>query len=87
MGNLGDSLKKHAERHGIARQIEAVDVIEKATEEIAKFVPKEDFEVVSFNRGALKIKVKSSVVASEIRSNVSRSDYLTNKKVTIKYLF
>lgn len=66
MGNLGDALQKSINRLGVSRQVEAVGVVEKATEEIAKFIPREDFEVISFNRGTLKIKATNSAVASEI---------------------
>ncbi len=67
MGNLGDVLAKKIKSMGIDRQVEAVGVVEQAQKEIAKYIPEEDFEVVSFNRGTLKIKAKSSVVAAEIR--------------------
>ncbi|MDD3480913.1 MAG: DciA family protein [Patescibacteria group bacterium] len=84
MGNLGDALEKHAERLGIARQVEAADVVERATKEIAKFIPREDFEVVSFNRGTLKIKVKSSVVASEIRMREAELRKAINRLTRLK---
>jgi hypothetical protein len=82
MGNLDNVLKKKMKGLGISRQVEAAGVVEKATEEIAKFIPREDFEVVSFNRGTLKIKAKSSVVANEIQSK-SKS---LKKRIVIKSL-
>jgi hypothetical protein len=66
MGNLGDVLKKHAKRLGIDRQVEAVRVVEKTTKIIAKYIPREDFEVVSFKDGALKIWTQSSSASAEI---------------------
>lgn len=86
MGNLGDSLQKHAKRLGIEKQVEAVGVVEKATEEIAKYIPREDFEVISFKDGVLKITVNSSAAASEINMTAGKLK-LTNvviKKVNIK---
>jgi len=67
MGDFDDILKKKFNQMGIGRQVEAVGVVEQATKEIAKYIPQEDFEVVSFNRGTLKIKVANSVVANEIQ--------------------
>jgi len=42
---------------GASRQVEAAGVVEAAQKELEKYVPAEDFEVISFNRGTLKIKV------------------------------
>jgi hypothetical protein len=67
MGNLGEILQKKIRQMGAERQVEAAGVVEAAQKEIAKYIPEEDFEVVSFNRGILKVKVKNSVVASEIQ--------------------
>lgn len=67
MGNLESILKKKIKEMGAERQVEAAGVVEAAQKEIAKYIPKEDFEVISFNRGTLKVKVKSSVVASELQ--------------------
>lgn len=67
MGNLGDALQKSINRLGVARQVEAVGVVEQATAEIAKHIPTEDFEVVSFNRGTLKVKVANSAAANELQ--------------------
>lgn len=67
MGNFDDILKKKINQMGIGRQVEAVGVVERAREEIAKYLPAEDFEVISFNRGTLKVKVSSSVVANELQ--------------------
>lgn len=69
MGNLGDILQKKIKQMGATRQVEAAGVIERVQEELEKHIPKEDFEVISFNRGMLKIKAKNSVVASEIQRN------------------
>ena len=69
MGNLGDILSKKIKSLGIERQVEAADVCERAIEEIAKFIPREDFEVVSFNRETLTVSVKASAVATELRLN------------------
>jgi hypothetical protein len=66
MGNLGDILDKKISQLGIGRQVEAVGVVEIAQIEIAKIIPKEDFEVISFNGGVLKVKVANSSVSSEI---------------------
>jgi hypothetical protein len=67
MGDFDDILKKKINQMGIGRQVEAVGVVEQAAKEIAKYIPQEDFEVVSFNRGTLKIKVANSVVANEVK--------------------
>ena len=83
MGNLGDALQKSINRLGVSRQVEAVGVVEKATEEIAKFIPREDFEVISFNRGALKIKAANSAVASEINLQINKNKVAGIKRVTI----
>ncbi len=72
MGNLDNILKKKLKSLGIARQVEAADVVERAQKELEKYIPKEDFEVISFNRGVLKVKVASSVVASEIQMRVQK---------------
>jgi hypothetical protein len=69
MGNLGEILQKKIRQMGAERQVEAAGVVEAAQKEIAKYIPEEDFEVVSFNRGTLKVKVKNSVVASELNLN------------------
>jgi hypothetical protein len=82
MGNLGEILKGSVARLGITRQIEAVDIVEKATEEIAKFIPREDFEVISFNRGTLKIKTRHPAVSSEIM--MSKSHLLSQLPVIKK---
>lgn len=66
MGNLGEILKNRIQKMGATRQVEAAGIVEAAQREISKYVPEEDFEVVSFNRGTLKIKAKNAVVASEI---------------------
>lgn len=71
MGNLDDALKKHAKRFGIDRQVEAVGIVERAQKEIAKYIPEEDFEVISYNRGTLKVKVVSSVVANELQIQIN----------------
>lgn len=83
MGNLGDALQKSINRLGVARQVEAVGVVERATEEIARFVPREDFEVVSFNRGTLKIKAANAVVASEINLQREKVKNLPVKVIKI----
>lgn len=70
--DIKDILKGSLERLGVAKQVEAAVVVEKATEEIAKFIPKEDFEVVSFKDGVLKIKTANSNVSNEIRYRVSQ---------------
>jgi hypothetical protein len=72
MGDFDDILKKKLNQMGIGRQVEAVGVVERATTAIAKIIPQEDFEVISFNRGTLKVKVANSAVASELRMNVSK---------------
>lgn len=81
MGNLGDVLKKKINRMGISRQVEAAGIVEKARKEIAKYIPEEDFEVISYNRGTLKVKAKSSVVASEIRLRLGAK---LTKKISIE---
>lgn len=72
MGNLEDILRGHAKRHGIIRQIEAVGVVEAATREVERFILKEDFEIISFKEGTLKIGVDSSVGKNEIALNFSK---------------
>lgn len=67
MGNISNELNKVLNRRGIARQVEAVGVVEAATAEIAGFIDPADFEVISFKDGLVKIKVASSVVASEVQ--------------------
>ena len=83
MGDFADILKKKINQMGIGRQVEAVGVVEQATKEIAKYIPQEDFEVISFNRGTLKIKVASSVVANELQHH--KKD-LTRGVPAIKFL-
>lgn len=83
MGNINDSLLKSLNRLGIARQVEAVGVVEKATEEIAKYIPREDFEVVSFKDGLLKIKAQSSTVACEIKNHANHFKTIKNHKIKI----
>jgi hypothetical protein len=73
MGNLGDILSKKFKSLGIERQVEAVGVVEQSQKEIEKIVPKEDFEVISFNRGVLKIGVDSNSLASELRLKIDRN--------------
>lgn len=67
MGNLDNVLKKKIRSLGIARQVEAAGVVEAATAEIAKYIPREDFEVISFKNGVLKLGVASSATASELQ--------------------
>lgn len=81
MGNFDDLLKKHAKRLGIERQVEAVGVVEKATVEISRIVPREDFKVVSFKDGVLRVAVCSSVVASELNT---QSRYVTQRITEVK---
>ena len=83
MGNLGDSLEKHAKRLGISKQVEAVGVVEIATKEIARFMPDDVFEVISFNAGNLKIGADSSSVKNEISLNLSP---VFKKRYSIKRL-
>jgi hypothetical protein len=66
MGNLDDTLNRHAKRLGIEKQVEAVGVVEKATEVIAKYIPREDFEVISFKDKKIKICPSSASAASQI---------------------
>jgi hypothetical protein len=87
MGNLGSILNEHAKRLGIEKQVEAVGVVEAATKEIEKYISREDFEVISFKAGALKIWAKSSVVAAEImgfgeniKTNNIRRVQITNNR-------
>jgi hypothetical protein len=72
MGNLGDSLQKHAKRLGISRQVEAVGVVEAATKEIEKYVDSDQFEVISFKDGVLKIGVDSASAKNEIQLKFSQ---------------
>jgi hypothetical protein len=67
MSNISNELEKILNRRGIKRQVEAVGVVEEATAEVAKFIDPQDFEVISFKEGLLKIKANSSVVACEIQ--------------------
>ena len=69
MGNIDNVLKKKIKQLGIERQVEAAGMVEKATAEIAKYIPKEDFEVISFKNGILKVSVKSSSAANELQLN------------------
>lgn len=80
MGNLGEILKGSVARLGITRQVEAVDIVEKATTEIEKIIPREDFEVVSFKDGVLKIYTPSSSAASQIKLSLS-SNFLNSNKI------
>jgi hypothetical protein len=66
MGNLDDTLNRHAKILGIEKQVEAVGVVEKATEVIAKYIPREDFEVISFKDGVLKVGVDNNIVGNEL---------------------
>jgi len=83
MGNLGEILKKKIKSMGVERQVEAAGVVEAAQKEIAKYIPEEDFEVVSFNRGTLKIKVNSSSAASELQmaSHKIKKEMIKNLKI------
>lgn len=72
MGNILENLKDTIHIMGISRQVEAVGVVERAVKEIATFIPTEDFEVVSFNRGALKIATDSTIVAGEIKMRLGQ---------------
>jgi len=81
MGNLGEILQQKIKDMGATRQVEAAGVVEAAQKELEKFIPADDFEVVSFNRGTLKIKAKNSVVASEIRLKFEEKN---KKKMHIK---
>lgn len=70
---------------GIERQVEAVGVVEQAQKEIGKYIPEEDFEVISFNRGTLKVKVKSSVVANEInlkKKEIQKNGLIKNIRIS-----
>jgi len=82
MGNLGEILQKKIRQMGAERQVEAAGVVEAAQKEIAKYIPEEDFEVISFNRGTLKVKVKNSVVASELQliSHKIKNEYVKKIK-------
>jgi hypothetical protein len=80
MGNLGDSLLKHAKRLGIERQVEAVGVVELATAEIKKIIPEEDFEVISFKDGILKVGTTSGSASSTVRMTLKR-DFLEEYKI------
>lgn len=51
---------------GVARQVEAVVLIESATKEIAKFIDPNDFEVISFKEGVLKVYASSSSAANSL---------------------
>lgn len=67
MSDLKDILKGSLARLGVARQVEAAGVVEVATKKIAEFIDPNDFEVISFKDGTLKVAAKNSVVASEIQ--------------------
>jgi len=66
MGNLDNILRKKLKSLGVERQVEAAGVVEIATAEIAKYIPREDFEVISFKNKTLKVSAVSSVVANEL---------------------
>lgn len=72
MGNLKGILAKKMKQLGIDRQVEAAGVVEAAQKEIAKYIPKEDFEVISFKGDTLKILTKSPAVSSEIFLNKTK---------------
>lgn len=72
MGNFDDILQKKIKRMGIGRQVTAVGVVECATTEIAKYIPREEFEVISFNRGTLKVGVVSAAIASELQLSAGK---------------
>lgn len=67
MGNLDDTLAKRMKQLGIKRQVDAAGVVEAAEKEIAKILPREDFEVISFKDGTLKVYVVSSPAANELQ--------------------
>lgn len=69
MGNLGESLAKRIKQLGIERQVEAAGLVEAATAEISNYLAKEDFEVISFKEGILKVVTTSSSAASELNLN------------------
>lgn len=68
MGNLGDILSKKIKSLGIEKQVEAADVCERATKEIAKHIPNEDFEVISYKEGVLKVWCDSACAKAEIEA-------------------
>jgi hypothetical protein len=85
VGNLEAILKKKIKQMGAERQVEAAGVVEAAQKEIAKYIPEEDFEVISFNRGTLKVRVRSAVAANEmsIVKNKLMSEFVKNLKIIL----
>lgn len=85
MSNLQDVIAKKMERMGISRQVEAVGVVERATAEIAKLIPRDDFRVISYKDGVLRVYFISATVASEVFAQ--KSSLLKKIGVSkIKYL-
>jgi hypothetical protein len=72
MGNISVELEKSLNRLGIKRQVDAVGVVEKVSNYLGELFPREDFEVISFNRGTVKIATKSGALASEIQAQAFR---------------
>lgn len=72
---------KHAKRHGIERQVTAAGVVEETTAEISKILAPEDFEVISFKDGVLKIEANSASAKSEMQLGLSQK---FRRKNTIK---
>jgi hypothetical protein len=71
MGNLGDSLLRHAKKLGIEKQVKAVGVVEAAGAEIERYIPTSEFEVISFKDGVLKVGVDSATAKNEINLRIS----------------
>jgi hypothetical protein len=87
MGNISAELEKSLNRLGIKRQVEAVGLVEKTENLIAEKFPREDFQVVSFNRGTLKIVVASAPMASEMQFLSHRIKIENAEIKRIKILF
>jgi hypothetical protein len=67
MSNFENILSKRIQELGIERQVEAVGVVEDAVKVIAEILPRQDFEVISFKDGVLKVAVASCAAASELQ--------------------
>ena len=67
VGDIEETLTKRLNQLGIRRQVDAAGVVEAAEKEIAKILPREDFEVISFKNGTLKVFTASSPAANELQ--------------------
>lgn len=75
MGNVGDIFEKRMKQLGIKKQVDASMIVAEAQENIEKALGKrgsDNVQVVSYNKGVLKIAVTNNAWASECRGHESK---------------